>query len=71
MISSHFQLPPMNQVKVVYCLQGAVLDLLPDLRVDSPTYEQSAVIELSSEKENFIYFSRACGTDFVLYATEA
>lgn len=51
----HFQLPPMDHVKVVYCVQGAVLDVVTDLRVGSPTYGRSAVIELSSAKANSIY----------------
>ena len=46
----HFQTPPMEHVKVVYCVQGSVLDVTVDLRVGSPTYGQNFVIELNSAK---------------------
>lgn len=32
----HFQLPPMDHVKMVYCVEGEVLDAVVDLRVGSP-----------------------------------
>ena len=34
----HFQVPPMDHVKMVYCLEGHALDVVLDLRVGSPTY---------------------------------
>src|ERR1700722_12291524 len=36
----HFQLPPWAHSKIVFCPQGAVLDVLVDLRKASPTYKQ-------------------------------
>jgi dTDP-4-dehydrorhamnose 3,5-epimerase len=60
----HFQLPPMDHVKVVYCVQGAVLDVVTDLRVGSPTYGRSAVIELSSAKANSIYIPKGMAHGF-------
>jgi dTDP-4-dehydrorhamnose 3,5-epimerase len=60
----HFQLPTMDHVKVVYCVQGAVLDVVTDLRLGSPTYGQSAVIELSSAKANSIYIPKSMAHGF-------
>ena len=60
----HFQLPPMDHVKVVYCVQGAVLDVVTDLRVGSPTYGRSDVIELSSAKANSIYIPKGMAHGF-------
>jgi len=60
----HFQLPPMDHVKVVYCVQGAVLDLVTDLRVGSPTYGRTDVIELSSAKANSIYIPKGMAHGF-------
>jgi len=60
----HFQLPPMDHAKMVYCVQGAVLDVVTDLRVGSPTYGRSAVIELSSEKANSIYIPKGMAHGF-------
>jgi dTDP-4-dehydrorhamnose 3,5-epimerase len=60
----HFQLPPMDHVKVVYCVQGAVLDVVTDLRVGSPTYGRSTVIELSSVKVNSLYIPKGMAHGF-------
>ena len=45
----HFQTPPEDHAKVVYCPCGRVLDVLLDLRRGSPTYGQCAAWELSAE----------------------
>lgn len=44
----HFQLPPHQHSKIVYCPQGAILDVVVDLRKDSPTFGQYQVEELSA-----------------------
>lgn len=51
----HFQEPPRDHVKYVFCVAGTVMDVLVDLRVGSPTYEQHEIIEMSAEKANMIY----------------
>ncbi|MBU3612853.1 dTDP-4-dehydrorhamnose 3,5-epimerase family protein [Polynucleobacter sp. MG-27-Goln-C1] len=45
----HFQVPPHDHVKIVYCPKGAVLDVLLDLR-PGPTYgkTKSMLLEASS-----------------------
>ena len=45
----HFQSPPEDHAKMVFCPRGRVLDVLLDLRRNSPTYGQSASMELSAE----------------------
>jgi dTDP-4-dehydrorhamnose 3,5-epimerase len=45
----HFQLPPHQHSKVVFCPQGAILDVIVDLRRNSPTYGQYYAAELSAE----------------------
>jgi hypothetical protein len=54
----------MDHVKVVYCVQGAVLDVVTDLRVGSPTFGRSAVFELSSAKANSIYIPKGMAHGF-------
>ena len=44
----HFQLPPWQHSKIVFCPQGAILDVIVDLRKDSPTYRQYYATELSA-----------------------
>jgi len=60
----HFQLPPMDHVKMVYCVEGKVMDAVVDLRVDSPTYGQHALFELSAEKANSIYIPKGMAHGF-------
>lgn len=51
----HFQTPPHHHAKIVYCPQGAILDVIVDLRKDSPTYGQSYAHELSAENHKAYY----------------
>lgn len=51
----HFQLPPHDHQKLVYCNSGALLDVVLDLRRGSPTYGQSASFELSGENHKALY----------------
>ena len=36
----HFQRPPHSQAKLVRCIVGSILDVVVDLRKDSPTFKQ-------------------------------
>ena len=51
----HFQLPPQQHSKVVFCPQGAILDVILDLRKDSPTYKQYFAHELSEDNHLACY----------------
>ena len=51
----HFQLPPHDHAKLVYCVTGQVLDVIVDLRAGSPTFGQFACFELSAERANLVY----------------
>ena len=45
----HFQVPPADHAKLVYCSHGAVLDVVLDIRKASPTYGRAISFELSAE----------------------
>lgn len=60
----HFQLPPHEHAKLVYCTSGAVLDAVLDLRVGSPTFGRHALFELSAEKANMIYIPKGLAHGF-------
>lgn len=45
----HYQKSPQAQVKLVQVLQGAIYDVIVDLREGSPTYKHWAGVELSLE----------------------
>lgn len=67
----HFQLPPMDHVKLVYCLSGTVLDVVLDIRIDSPTFGEYRMIELSAEKGNMIYMPRGVAHGFLVTSDHA
>jgi len=48
----HFQSPPYEQGKLVRVIKGAVLDVVVDIRKNSPTYGQHFSLELS--EKNFL-----------------
>ncbi len=52
----HFQVPPMDQAKLVRVTQGAILDVVVDVRKNSPTFGHHFSIELNAEnwKQLFI-----------------
>lgn len=51
----HFQTPPHQHAKIVFCPQGAILDVIIDLRKDSPTFKQFYAQELSAENHKAYY----------------
>jgi dTDP-4-dehydrorhamnose 3,5-epimerase len=50
----HFQTPPRAQGKLVRVLQGAIFDVVVDIRKDSPSFGHWEGIEVSREKWNQI-----------------
>lgn len=67
----HFQTPPMDHVKVVYCVEGTVLDALVDLRKGSPTYGEFALFELSAGKANGLYIPKGVAHGFSVQSDRA
>jgi dTDP-4-dehydrorhamnose 3,5-epimerase len=51
----HFQRPPAEHAKLVYCVHGEVFDVVLDLRAGSPTYGQARSFTLSAEQGNALY----------------
>jgi len=51
----HFQFPPAAETKFVRCTRGAILDIIVDLRPESPTYLQNIAVELSEDNYRAIY----------------
>lgn len=51
----HFQVPPMEQVKLVRVTRGAVLDVALDVRRDSPTFGHHFAVELSADNWKQLY----------------
>jgi dTDP-4-dehydrorhamnose 3,5-epimerase len=53
----HFALVPPGQAKYVYCPAGRVLDVIVDVRVDSPTFGVHDTVLLDSEQPRAVYLS--------------
>jgi dTDP-4-dehydrorhamnose 3,5-epimerase len=51
----HFQTPPHDHAKLVYCPMGQVLDVVVDLRLNSPTFQKVMSIQLSETQANMLY----------------
>jgi dTDP-4-dehydrorhamnose 3,5-epimerase len=51
----HFQFPPAAETKLVRCPRGAILDIIVDLRPESPTYLQHVAVELNEENQRGLY----------------
>ena len=51
----HYQLPPFAEIKLVKCIAGSVLDVIVDVRKDSPTFLQWVSVELSADNRKMIY----------------
>jgi dTDP-4-dehydrorhamnose 3,5-epimerase len=51
----HFQFPPAAETKLVRCTRGAILDIIVDLRPESPTYLDHVAVELNQDNQRAIY----------------
>lgn len=51
----HFQFPPSAETKLVRCTGGGILDIIVDLRPESPTYLQHIAVELTAENSRALY----------------
>jgi dTDP-4-dehydrorhamnose 3,5-epimerase len=51
----HFQFPPAAETKLVRATRGAILDIIVDLRPESPTYLDHVAVELSQDNRRALY----------------
>lgn len=51
----HFQFPPAAETKLVRCTRGAILDIIVDLRPESPTYLQHIAVKLTEDNYRSLY----------------
>lgn len=61
----HFADTPPGQAKYVYCAQGALLDVVVDLRVGSPTFGMWDAVRLDSQYYRAVYLAEGLGHAFV------
>lgn len=51
----HFQYPPAAETKLVRATRGAILDIIVDLRPESPTYLEHVAVELSADNSRSLF----------------
>ena len=61
----HFADVPPGQAKYVYCSSGAILDVVIDLRVGSPSYGKHAAVRLDDVDRRGVYLPEGLGHAFL------
>ncbi|MDX6285629.1 MAG: dTDP-4-dehydrorhamnose 3,5-epimerase [Frankiales bacterium] len=67
----HFQDVPPGQAKYVTCPRGAVLDVVIDIRVGSPTFGAWEGVRLDAENRRAIYIAEGLGHAFAALTDDA
>lgn len=67
----HYADVPPGQAKYVYCPQGAVLDVVVDIRVGSPSYGKHAVVRLDDVDRRGVFLAEGLGHAFLALSAEA
>ena len=60
----HFQTPPDDHAKIVYCTSGKLIDVILDIRKDSPTFGKYMSIELSADNFKGVYLPKGTAHGF-------
>jgi dTDP-4-dehydrorhamnose 3,5-epimerase len=67
----HFQVPPADGEKVVYCVDGSIFDVVLDLRRNSQTYGKYFSCRLDCEIGNMLYIPRGMAHGFCVLSKQA
>lgn len=67
----HFQLPPHDHSKIVFCPQGAIMDVMVDLRKQSPTYRQFCSVVLSGDNHKALFIPEGFAHGFKALTDDA
>lgn len=60
----HFQHPPKAEMKMVQCLNGAIVDVIADLRADSPTFLKWQSVTLNDTDAKALCIPKGCAHGF-------
>ncbi|NLT23691.1 MAG: dTDP-4-dehydrorhamnose 3,5-epimerase [Syntrophorhabdus sp.] len=67
----HFQVPPAAETKIIRCVNGAVFDVMVDLRASSPTFLKWYGFEMSAENMRMAYIPEGFAHGFQALADNA
>ena len=66
----HFQTAPHAQAKIIRCTRGALLDVIVDLRPESPAYCQWAAVELTADNHRMLYMPEGIAHGYITLTDE-
>ncbi|MFZ3215831.1 MAG: dTDP-4-dehydrorhamnose 3,5-epimerase [Candidatus Acidiferrales bacterium] len=61
----HYQTEPFAETKIIRCTQGAIYDVVLDLRPRSATFKDWIAVHLTAENRNMIYIPKGCAHGFL------
>jgi dTDP-4-dehydrorhamnose 3,5-epimerase len=61
----HYQIAPYEEAKLIRCTQGAIYDVVLDLRPQSPAFKDWIGVELTAGKRNLMYVPQGCAHGFL------
>ncbi len=67
----HFQHPPACEIKIIRCVEGAVFDVMVDLRAGSPTFLKWHSVELSQGNMRMVYIPEGFAHGFQVLTDHA
>jgi dTDP-4-dehydrorhamnose 3,5-epimerase len=59
------QYPPAAETKYVRCTRGGIIDIIVDLRPESPTYLEHISVELSADNQRGLYIPERFGHGYI------
>lgn len=66
----HYQVEPFAEDKLVRCTQGAVYDVVLDLRRESATFKKWIGVELNAENRTMVYVPKGCAHGFLTLVSD-
>lgn len=66
----HYQAAPFPEAKVVRCTQGAIFDVVVDLRPQSPTFKDWIGVNLTAANRYMLYVPEGCAHGFLTLEDE-
>lgn len=67
----HFQTPPFDHDKIVFCPKGRILDVIVDLRKGSKSFLKHLEIELSEKTNKLIFIPKGCAHGFYSFEDDS
>ncbi len=67
----HYSIAPQGQAKLVTCTSGEILDVIVDVRLNSPTYLKVEMVNLKADAGDVLYIPTGVGHSFLVLSDTA